>query len=48
MPAGLLLTFRAGIRSRHKPAELKADLEEGLKMPSALADLLVRRFSARC
>jgi hypothetical protein len=31
-PLGLLLTFRAGIRSRHKPAELKADLLDGLKV----------------
>lgn len=39
--AGLLLVFRAGVRSRHKAAEMKQDLEQDVKMPSELAQLLV-------
>jgi hypothetical protein len=38
---GLLLVFRAGVRSRHKAAEMKQDVEQDLKMPAELAQLLV-------
>lgn len=44
---GLLLVFRAGVRSRHKAPELKKDLEEELKMPTELAALLVTALQSR-
>lgn len=44
---GLLLVVRAGLRSRHKPAEMQQDLEAELKMPAELAVLVAAAVQSR-